>query len=311
MSFSLTILGSSSALPTSRRNPAAHVLNVHEHFFLIDCGEGTQLQINKYNIKLGKINHIFISHLHGDHMFGLFGLFSTFNLLNRKNDLHIYAHSEINHTIKYYKDRFGNKLSYNIIIHTFKATRKTLIFENKHLTIESFPLKHRIPTVGFIFSEKEKPKNIKKDIVEKYNIPVKEIVKIKQGADYVTSDGNIIKNEHLTLPPFKLRSYAYCSDTVYTEKYIQYIYGASLLFHETTFLDKDKKLARLTQHSTALQAATIAKKACAGKLLIGHFSARYKDVSILVNEAKRIFENTYAVEDGDNFKIESERINLQ
>ena len=310
MSFSLTILGSSSALPTSKRNPAAHVLNVHEHFFLIDCGEGTQLQINRFNIRLGKINHIFISHLHGDHIFGLYGLFSTFNLLNRKNDLHIYAHPDINHTIKYYKDHFGNKLNYTIIIHAFKAALPSLIFENKHLTVETIPLKHRIPTAGFLFKEKEKPKNIKKEVVEKYNISIKEIVKIKLGADYITKEGTIIKNEQLTLPPYKLRSYAYCSDTVYSEKYIQNISGVSLLFHETTFLDKDKKLAKLTHHSTALQAATIAKKAGVGKLLIGHFSARYKDVSVLVDEAKKIFKNTYAVEDGDNFRVEPERIKL-
>lgn len=311
MSFSLTILGSSSALPTSRRNPAAHVLNVHEHFFLIDCGEGTQLQINKYNIRLGKINHIFISHLHGDHIFGLYGLFSTFNLLNREHDLNIYAHPEINHTIKYYKDHFGNKLSYNIIIHPFKANCRTLIFENKHMTVESFPLKHRIPTAGFIFREKEKPRNIKKEVVEKYNIPVKEIVKIKQGEDFITSEGQTIKNEQLTLPPFKLRSYAYCSDTLFTEKYVKYINEVDLLFHETTFLDRDKALAKQTYHSTALQAATIAKKAGADKLLIGHFSARYKDVSVLVEEARKIFKNTYAVEDGDIFRIEPERIKIQ
>jgi ribonuclease Z len=311
MSFSLTILGSSSALPTSRRNPSAHVLNVHEHFFLIDCGEGTQLQINKYNIRLGKINHVFISHLHGDHMFGLYGLFSTFNLLNREHDLHIYAHPEINHTIKYYKDWFGNKLSYNIIIHPFKSNRRILIFENKHMTVESFPLKHRIPTVGFIFREKEKPRNIKKEVVEKYNIPVKEIVKIKQGEDFTTSEGQTIKNEQLTLPPYRLRSYAYCSDTLYTKRYIEYIKGVNLLFHETTFLNRDKDLAKQTYHSTAFQAATIAKEAGVGKLLIGHFSARYKDVSVLVEEARKIFKNTYAVEDGDNFRIEPERIKIR
>ncbi len=308
MSFYLTILGSSSGLPTSKRNSAAHVLNVHEHYFLIDCGEGTQIQLNRFNIRLGKINHIFISHLHGDHIFGLFGLISTFNLLNRENDLHIYAHPEITHTIKYYKDHFGNKLQYNIVIHPLKTARPTLIYENKHITVETIPLKHRIPTVGFLFKEKEKPKNIRKEQIEKYNISIKEIVKIKQGADYITKDGTTIKNEKLTLPPFKLRSYAYCSDTVYSEKYVQYISGVRLLYHETTFLDKDKKLAKLTYHSTALQAATIAKKACVEKLLIGHFSARYKDVSALVKEAKKIFENTFAVEDGDIFHIVAERI---
>ncbi len=308
MSFSLTVLGSSSALPTSMRNPAAHVLNIHEHFFLIDCGEGTQMQLNKYRINLSKINNIFISHLHGDHLFGLFGLLSTYNLLNRKNDLHIYAHPEINHTIKYYKDNFGENLCFNIIIHPFKANISKLIFENKHITVETIPLKHRIPTVGFLFREKEKPKNIRKELIKQYNISIKDIVKIKQGADFLTGTGEIIRNEKLTLPPFKIRSFAYCSDTVYTEKIIPKIHGVSLLYFETTFQEKDKKLAKLTYHMTASQAATLAKKAEAERLLIGHFSARYKDISSLVDEAKNIFKNTAAVEDGTVYSVKEERL---
>ncbi len=311
MSFSLTVLGSSSALPTSKRNPTAHVLNIHEHFFLIDCGEGTQMQLNKFKINLSKIHHIFISHLHGDHIFGLFGLFSTYNLLNRNNDLHIYAHPEIKHTIKYYTDHFGKNLCYNIVVHPFKANISKLIFENKHLTVETIPLKHRIPTVGFLFREKEKQKNIRKEAIKQYNILIKEIVKIKQGEDYITSDGEIIKNEKLTLPPYKIRSFAYCSDTVYTEKIIPKISGVNLLYFETTFLDRDKKLAKLTYHMTASQAATLAKKAMAEKLLIGHFSARYKDVTSLVDEARNIFKNTDAVEDGMVYTIEAERLKEQ
>jgi ribonuclease Z len=308
MSFSLTVLGSSSALPTSMRNPSAHVLNIHEHFYLIDCGEGTQMQLNKFKINLNKINNIFISHLHGDHLFGLFGLLSTYNLLNRKNDLHIYAHPEIKHTIKYYKDNFGENLCYNIIINPFKANISQLIFENKHITIETIPLKHRIPTVGFLFMEKEKQKNIRKELIKKYNILIKDIVKIKQGADYITSTGEIIRNEKLTLPPYKKRSFAYCSDTIYTERIIPKIYGVSLLYFETTFLDKDKKLAKLTYHMTASQAAKLAKKAEAERLLIGHFSARYKDVNLLVKEAKSIFKNTVAVEDGNVYTVAAERL---
>jgi ribonuclease Z len=308
MSFSLTVLGSSSALPAPMRNPAAHVLNVHEHFFLIDCGEGTQMQLNKFKINLNKINNIFISHLHGDHLFGIFGLLSTYNLLNRKNDLHIYAHPEINKTIKYYQDNFGENLCYNIIIHPFKASISKLIFENKHITVETVPLKHRVPTVGFLFREKEKQKNIRKELVTQYNIPIKDIVKIKQGADYITSSGKIIRNEELTLPPYKIRSFAYCSDTVCTEKIIPKIYGVSLLYFETTFMDKDKKLAKMTYHMTASQAATLAEKAHAERLLIGHFSTRYKDINPLLNEAKNIFENTEAVEDGAVYTVPAERL---
>jgi ribonuclease Z len=308
MSFSLTVLGSSSAVPTSKRNPAAHVLNIHEHFFLVDCGEGTQMQMNKFNINLSKISHIFISHLHGDHIFGLFGLFSTCNLLNRKNDLHIYAHPEIKHTIKYYEDNFGQNLSYNIIIHPIKARISNLIFENKHMTVETIPLRHRIPTVGFLFREKEKPRNIRKEVIKQFNIAIKDIVKIKQGADYITDSGEIIKNNILTLPPYKIRSFAYCSDTVYTEKIIPLISGVNLLYLEATFLGKDQKLAKLTYHMTACQAATLASKASAEKLLIGHFSARYKDDSLLLNEARSIFENSDIVEDGSTYTITSERI---
>jgi ribonuclease Z len=308
MSFSLTVLGSSSAVPTSMRNPTAHVLNVHEHFFLIDCGEGTQMQLNKFKINLNKINNIFISHLHGDHIFGLFGLLSTYNLLNRKNDLHIYAHPEIKHTINYYKDHFGENLCYNIILHPFKANISKLIFENKHITVETIPLRHRIPTVGFLFREKEKQKNIRKELINQYNILIKDIVRIKQGGDYITSNGEIIGNEKLTLPPYKVRSFAYCSDTIYTEKIIPKIHGVSLLYFETTFMDKDKKLAKLTFHMTSSQAATLAKKAKAERLLIGHFSARYKDVTLLVNEAKNIFKNTVAVEDGTVYTVPTERL---
>ena len=308
MSFSLTVLGSSSAVPTSMRNPTAHVLNVHEHFFLIDCGEGTQMQLNKFKINQNKINNIFISHLHGDHIFGLFGLLSTYNLLNRKNDLHIYAHPEIKHTINYYKDHFGENLCYNIILHPFKANISKLIFENKHITVETIPLRHRIPTVGFLFREKEKQKNIRKELINQYNILIKDIVRIKQGGDYITSNGEIIGNEKLTLPPYKVRSFAYCSDTIYTEKIIPKIHGVSLLYFETTFMDKDKKLAKLTFHMTSSQAATLAKKAKAERLLIGHFSARYKDVTLLVNEAKNIFKNTVAVEDGTVYTVPTERL---
>ncbi len=266
------------------------------------------MQLNKYRINLGKINNIFISHLHGDHLFGLFGLLSTYNLLNRKNDLHIYAHPEINNTIKYYKDNFGENLCFNIIIHPFKANISKLIFENRHITVETIPLKHRIPTVGFLFREKEKPKNIRKELIKQYNISIKDIVKIKQGADFLTGTGELIRNEKLTLPPFKIRSFAYCSDTVYTEKIIPKIHGVSLLYFETTFQEKDKKLAKLTYHMTASQAATLAKKAEAERLLIGHFSARYKDISSLVDEAKNIFMNTVAVEDGTVYSVKEERL---
>ena len=307
MSFELTVLGSSSALPTSKRFPAAHVLNVYEHFFLIDCGEGTQMQLRKFKIRMGKINHIFISHLHGDHVFGLFGLFSTFNLMGRQHPLHIYAHSDIQHIIGFYREHFTNQQDYEIILHPVNAGHTDVIYEDRLLTVEIIPLRHRIFTVGFLFKEKQRLKNIRKDMIEKYNIPVRDILSIKEGSDLMTQDGRLIKNEQLTLPSFRPRSYAYFTDTLFTKKNADKIKQVDLLYHEATFLHDQKKLARQTYHSTALQAGEMAKAAEAKKLLIGHFSSRYKDVSALVNEAATVFQPVFAAKDGDKYSIELTR----
>ncbi len=303
MTFELTILGSSSAVPTSKRNLTAHVLNVHERFFLIDCGEGTQIQLRRNKIRFGKINHIFISHLHGDHIFGLFGLISTFNLLNRDKNLHIYAHSELENILKRHIEYFERNLSFEIIYHHINPKLNETIFEDSKLTVETIPLKHRIPCCGFLFKEKPHLKNIKKNFIEKYAIPIAQIQKIKEGDDFVTESGKIIPNAEITLPQFKQRSYAYCTDTAYYEKIIPIINNVDLLFHESTYANNLKKQAKETFHSTAEQAATIAKKANAGKLLIGHFSARYKDIADLINEARSVFENTIAAEDGEKYEI--------
>jgi len=303
LTFELTILGSSSAVPTSKRNLTAHVLNVHERFFLIDCGEGTQIQLRRNKIRFGKINHIFISHLHGDHIFGLFGLISTFNLLNRDKNLHIYAHSELENILKRHIEYFERNLSFEIIYHHINPKLNETIFEDSKLTVETIPLKHRIPCCGFLFKEKPHLKNIKKNFIEKYAIPIAQIQKIKEGDDFVTESGKIIPNAEITLPQFKQRSYAYCTDTAYYEKIIPIINNVDLLFHESTYANNLKKQAKETFHSTAEQAATIAKKANAGKLLIGHFSARYKDIADLINEARSVFENTIAAEDGEKYEI--------
>ena len=209
MSFSLTILGSSSALPTSERFPTAQVVNLLEQFFLIDCGEGTQIQIRRSRIKLGKLNHIFISHLHGDHYFGIFGLISTLGLLGRTSDLHIYSFPELEQMINFQFKYFDNQLPFRIIYHYLDSKNHQVIYENEKLQVESFPLKHRILCCGFIFREKQKLSNIKKDMVDKYQIAIRDIVKIKEGADYILSDGTIIKNEDLTTSLTKPRSYAF------------------------------------------------------------------------------------------------------
>ena len=303
MSFSITILGSSSALPTSERFPTAHLLNANERFFLIDCGEGTQMQLRKFRIRLGKINHIFISHLHGDHIFGLFGLISTFSLIGRTSTLHVFGPDLIEELILDHLKFFQNELSFEIAIHKFQHHRPALIHQDTNIEVLTIPLKHRIPTCGFLFREKQVPRNIKKDMVEKYQIPIRDIVKIKEGKDFKTGDGKTIPNSELTLPPFRTRSYAYCSDTAYSEKIIDLVKSVDILYYETTFLHKDEDLAAETLHSTSRQAAEIALKADARKLLIGHFSSRYKNYDSFEKEAQEIFPETIAVKDGDVFSI--------
>jgi ribonuclease Z len=311
MSFSLTVLGSSSALPTSKRFPTAQVLKVQERFFLIDCGEGTQIQIRKFKLPFSRIHHIFISHLHGDHVFGLYGLISSMNLLGRQAPLTIHAHAELEPTLKHFSTYFGTDLLFPLIFHPFPIRRYSLIYEDKGMTVEAIPLKHRIPTAGFIFREKRRPLNIRKDMVQLLNINYKDIVNIKSGNNYVSPDGIIYQNKDLTLPEVNPRSYAYITDTAYYEKITGLIRGVDLLYHESTFLESDRKLAGLTGHSTAMQAARIALKAHVGKLLLGHFSNRYKQTESFAEEAKTIFANTVAVEDGDVFRVEETRLSTR
>lgn len=307
MTFEVTILGSSSAVPTSKRNLTAHVLNVHERFFLIDCGEGTQIQLRRNKIRFGKINHIFISHLHGDHIFGLFGLISTFNLLNRNQNLHIYAHAELENILNRHIDYFERNLSFKIIYHHINPKKHETIYEDSKLSVETIPLKHRVPCCGFLFKEKPHLRNIKKDFLEKTDVPIIQLQKIKEGEDFISDSGDVIPNEEITIPAFKQRSYAYCTDTAYSEKIIPIIKDVDLLFHEATYANNLKKQAKETFHSTAEQAAIIAKKANAGKLLIGHFSARYKDLSQLIMEAEAVFKQTQVAEDGEKYTIQLSR----
>jgi len=230
------------------------------------------------------------------------------NLLGRKADLTIHAHAVMEHTIGHFQKYFGAGLGFRIDFQPFSSVRQSLAFEDKQVTVETVPLRHGIPTVGFIFREKPRLLNIRKDMVKLLQIPYREIVKIKGGADYISGDGKVYKNRDLTLPMIRPRSYAYITDTAYQAKVAGFVSGVDLLYHEATFLEKDRKLARLTGHSTALQAARIAKKAQAGKLLIGHFSSRYKNISAFTDEARSLFENTTAVEDGDVFMVPEKRI---
>jgi len=303
MPFELTILGSSSAIPTSEKYPTAQVLNVLGRFFLIDCGEGTQIQIRRQKIGFGKIKHIFISHLHGDHFYGLIGLISTMNLLGLKNDIHIYSASELKDLIQPQLDYLRGDMQFKVIFHPLNFKKAQLVYEDKKVQVTSFPLKHSIPVCGFLFREKQKEPNIKKEYVKKYNIPIASIKAIKDGAGFETTEGEFIPHEELTIPPPSPRSYAFCTDTAFYPAAAKIIKGADLLYHESTFTEEMKEQAQKTYHSTALDAAKMAQLAEAKKLLLGHFSNRYKETESFVKEAKTIFENTKAATEGKTYTI--------
>ncbi|MDR2564013.1 MAG: ribonuclease Z [Prevotellaceae bacterium] len=307
MTFSLTVSGSSSALPTKDRFPTAHVLNVHERLFLVDCGEGTQIQLRRLNetIKLSRLDNVFISHLHGDHVFGLFGLMSTLDLLGRKNDLNIYGPPLLGNVLDDHLKYFGENMAYKVIFHAVDPNDNQKIYEDKNVTVETIPLKHRIPTCGYLFRERMPPLNINKEAIGQYGLSTEDIVRIKDGEDYITPTGEIVPCRALTYYPYMPRSYAFCSDTTYSEQVAELIQGVDLLYHEATFLDEMRETAKQTGHSTAKQAAEIAKKADVGRLLIGHFSSRYDD-SFLVNferEARSIFPNTEIAEEGKTYQV--------
>ncbi|HPC99054.1 MAG TPA: ribonuclease Z [Bacteroidales bacterium] len=299
----LTILGSSSALPTSARNPSAHVLNVHERLFLIDCGEGTQMQMRRFRIRFGKINHIFISHIHGDHVFGLYGLLSTFSLMGRQTPLHIYAPANYEKMFISHLNDFDIYPEFDIVFQPLEGKKIQTVLEDKHLTVKAFPLRHRIPSFGFLFREKEELRKIVREMIVKHNIPVSKIPGIKKGEDFVKDDGTVIRNEDLTIPPPKPRTYAYCSDTSYFSRLPSYLKEVDILYHEATFGDDHADLAPLTGHSTASEAAKVAAAAGVKKLLIGHFSSRYKDAGVLLEQARKIFPETFIAEEGVSYNI--------
>ena len=299
----VTILGSSSALPTSGRYPSAHVLTAHERLFLIDCGEGTQMQLRKTKSRFSKINHIFITHLHGDHVFGLYGLLSTFSLMDRKTPLHLYAPAKYEALLKSHLNDFDINLSFEIDFIPLSGKDPVQILDDKYLTVTAFPLQHRIPAFGFLFTEKISDRNIIKECIEKYRIPLVRIPAIKKGEDFITDDGTVIKNQNLTLPPPNPLSYAYCSDTKYFKRLASFVSGVTLLYHEATFDTTKSDLAKMTGHSTTTDAAKTALDAKAGALIIGHFSARYKDINPLVEEARTIFPETYPAIDGQTYEV--------
>jgi len=304
MTFSLTVLGSNSALPTSERYPTAQILNVSERFFLIDCGEGVQMQLRKCRINFSKINHIYISHLHGDHCFGLIGLISTLSLLGRRGVLHIYAHEELERIMAPQLEFFCADLSYSIQYHHLNFENKEIIYEDKRVIVESFPLSHRVPTCGFLFREKAKEPNVRKEAIFKYELSIREIVAIKNRQPFFDEKGRLVPFDELIIEPPRPRSYAFCSDTKYFRRIIPHIEGVNVLYHEATFMHELKALAKSSGHTTAHQAAKIARDAQVGKLLLGHFSNRYKNLKPLLEEARAVFQKSELVQDGTVYEIE-------
>ena len=267
--FELHILGCGSALPTTRHFPTSQILNVRDKLFMIDCGEGAQLQFRKSRLKFSRLNHIFISHLHGDHCFGLLGLISTLNLLGRTAELHIHSPQGLEELLKPMLDFFNHQMTYPVVFHAFETKEPTLVYEDRSLTVTTIPLRHRMPTCGFLFAEKPRPNHIIREMIDFYQIPVYELNRIKNGADYVTPDGKTIPNSRLTRPSDPPRSYAYCSDTLPLASVVEQVRGVDLLFHEATFVEEDAARAKETYHTTASQAASIAREAGVKRLLVG------------------------------------------
>jgi ribonuclease Z len=306
--FALTIIGSNSAISAFDRYPTAQILQIHQHLILIDCGEGTQFRLDKFRIKKNAIESIFISHLHGDHYFGLIGLLTSFNLSGRTAPINLFGprpHIEILHLQLKHN---GADLRYPLVFHATDTNGKQLIYENSTFEVISFPLQHRIPTTGFLFIEKPSLRNVMKEKIDEYGLRVEQIVAIKKGQPVIDHEGNEILAETFLYPPTPCRSYAYCSDTLYDETLIEILKNVSLLYHEATFEKASAALAQKTMHSTSEEAALIAKKSGAKQLLIGHFSSRYKHLAPILAEAKAIFDNTYLATEGDTFSVAYEQI---
>ena len=290
--FELHVLGCGSALPTTRHFPTSQIVNVRDKLFMIDCGEGAQLQFRKSRLKFSRLNHIFISHLHGDHCFGLLGLISTLNLLGRTAELHSHSPKGLEDLMIPMLDFFNRQMTYRVLFHEFGTKEAAVVYEDRSLTVTTIPLRHRMPCCGFLFAEKPGPNHILRDMIDFYQVPVYELNRIKNGADYVTPEGEVIPNARLTRPSAAPRRYAYCSDTIYLPSVTEQIKGVDLLFHEATFAEDAAPRAKETFHTTASQAARIARDAEVKKLLIGHFSARYDDEQVLLDEARAVFPNT-------------------
>ncbi|MFK5973563.1 MAG: ribonuclease Z [Flavobacteriaceae bacterium] len=299
----LHILGCYAATPRTFTNPTSQVLELKNHMFLIDCGEGTQVQLRKNKLKFSRINHIFISHLHGDHFFGLPGLISTFRLLGREKEIHIYGPKGIKEAITLLLKLGNSWTNYPLLFHELTSKEPQLIFEDEKITVETIPLTHRVYTNGFLFREKLSNRKLNIEAVAKYKIDKAYFQKIKRGKDITLEDGTVIANSKLTHNPPKSKSYAYCSDTAYEPNIVQQITGVDVLYHESTFLESEAHLSVKTKHATAKEAATIAKAANVGTLVLGHYSTRYKSIDLFKEEAETIFSEVELADDGKIFEF--------
>lgn len=303
MIFEVTILGCGAAAPTTKHNPSAQVVNVHDKLFLVDCGEGTQMQLRHNRIKFQRIHHIFISHLHGDHYLGLVGLISSFHLLGRKNELHIYGPADLKTLVEINLKLSDTFLNFPLIFHATLPKEVTLLYEDATLTVESIPLKHRIECTGFLFREKEHVPRIKKERVIEHRLQPTQILALKRGESVVLSSGEELTSAAACYATPEQRSYAYCSDTAYKEDLVEQLRGVDLLYHEATFIETEAERAKFTFHSTAKQAATLALKAEVKELLLGHFSSRYKTEQPFLDEAQPLFPATRLAAEGLTFSV--------
>jgi ribonuclease Z len=303
--FHVQILGCGSAKPTTLHTTSSQLVSLREKMFMVDCGEGTQIQMARYHASYARLNHIFISHLHGDHCFGLIGLICTLGMLGRGHaaTLHIHAFPELERLMRPWLDFFCRDMAYEVAFHPFQPDVPEVIYDDRSLTVTTIPLHHRMPCCGFLFREKPTPRHIRREMIDFYQIPFSQINIIKNGGDFTTEKGSVIPNERLTTPPNPVRSYAYCSDTAPARSIIPLIKGVDVLYHDATFATTDASRAKETFHSTAAQAAEIAAAAEVGKLVLGHYSSRYTDVQPLLDEALPIFPHTILAEEGMKIPI--------
>lgn len=299
----LTILGCYAATPRTFTNPTSQVLEIQNHLFLIDCGEGTQVQLRKYRVKFSRIKHIFISHLHGDHFFGLPGMISTFRLLGRETELHVYGPKGIKEAITLFLKLGDSWTNFPLIFHEIESKETTLLFEDDKVSVHTIPLDHRIYTNGFLFREKEASRTLDVEAARYFGVDRSQYIKIKEGADGISKNGNRVPNVKLTLDPPKPKSYAYCSDTAYKESIVPLIANVDALYHESTFLETEAHLCEKTKHSTAKQAAQIASQAHVDSLILGHYSTRYKSIELFKEEAQEVFSQVELADDGKVFDL--------